>query len=110
MFFLRDAHRATVARNAKALTLLDHLFRHPTISVKGVAKAMGCTFSTASKLVTDFESQGWLKEVTGNERNRLWRYQPYLDLFHREALDDHGRHQGGLSNEHAGPPVPSDLL
>ena len=84
---LRDAHRDTVARNAKALTLLDHLFRHPTISVKSVARAMGCTFPTASRLVTDFESHGWLKEVTGYERNRLWRYQPYLDLFHREALD-----------------------
>ena len=84
---LRDAPRATVARNAKALTLLDHLFRHPTVSVKSVAKFMGCTFPTASKLVTEFESHGWLKEVTGYERNRLWRYQPYLALFHREALD-----------------------
>jgi len=26
-------------------------------------------------------------EMTGNFRNRLWRYQPYLELFHREALD-----------------------
>jgi len=84
---LRDTHRATVARNAKALTLLDHLFRHPTVSVKNVAKTMACTFPTASRLVADFETLGWLKEVTGNERNRFWRYQPYLDLFHREALD-----------------------
>ena len=84
---LRETHRAAVTRNAKALTLLDHLFRQPTVSVKSVAKTMGCTFPTASRLVTDFESLGWLKEMTGNERNRLWRYQPYLDLFHREALD-----------------------
>jgi hypothetical protein len=27
-----------------------------------------------------------LKELTGYGRNRLWRYQPYVDLFHREAL------------------------
>ena len=44
-------------------------------------------FPTAAKLVADFESRGWLREVTGYERNRLWRYQPYLDLFHRETLD-----------------------
>lgn len=84
---LRERHRADVAKNAKALALLDHLFQHPTVSVNGVAKLMACTFPTASKLVTDFESRGWLREVTGYGRNRLWRYQPYLDLFHREALD-----------------------
>ncbi|MCW5630576.1 MAG: Fic family protein [Burkholderiaceae bacterium] len=84
---MRDAHRATVAKNAKALTLLDHLFRNPTVSVNSVAKRMGCTFPTASRLVNEFASHGWLVEMTGNYRNRLWRYQPYLALFHREALD-----------------------
>ena len=83
---MREAHRSAVAKNAKALTLLDHLFRQPTMSVNNVAKRMACTFPTASKLVADFESRGWLREVTGHERNRLWRYQPYLDLFHREPL------------------------
>ena len=84
---MRDAHRATVAKNAKALTLLDHLFRNPTVSVNGVAKRMGCTFPTASRLINDFAAHGWLVEMTGNYRNRLWRYQPYLALFHDEALD-----------------------
>ena len=84
---LRDAHRSGVAKNAKALTLLDHLFRQPTVSVKHVAQLMSCTFPTANKLVREFESRGWLKELTGYGRNRLWRYQPYVDLFHREALD-----------------------
>jgi hypothetical protein len=84
---LRDAHRSSVAKNAKALALLDHLFRQPTVSVNRVAQLMPCTFPTASKLVRDFESRGWLKELTGYGRNRLWRYRPYVDLFHREALD-----------------------
>ncbi|WP_353134818.1 Fic family protein [Limnohabitans sp.] len=84
---LRDAHRNEVAKNAKALTLLDHLFRYPTVSVNHVRKLMGCTFPTASKLIADFETRGWLQEVTGHERNRLWRYRPYLELFHRETLD-----------------------
>lgn len=85
---LRDAHRTNVAKNAKALALLDHLFAQPTVSVNRVAQLMSCTFPTASKLVRDFESRGWLKELTGYGRNRLWRYQPYVDLFHREALDE----------------------
>jgi Fic family protein len=28
-----------------------------------------------------------LREVTGFERNRLYRYQPYMDLFHRETIE-----------------------
>jgi len=84
---LRDKHRHEVAKNAKALILLDHLFRYPTVSVNSVRKRMDCTFPTASKLIGDFASRGWLQEMTGHERNRVWRYQPYLELFHRETLD-----------------------
>jgi Fic family protein len=84
---LRDTHRAAVAKNARALTLLDALYRQPTISVNKVSKMVGCTFPTATKLVRDFEARGWLHELTGYERNRLWRYQPYIDLFHRDTLE-----------------------
>ncbi|MCG3189115.1 MAG: hypothetical protein LKCHEGNO_01383 [Burkholderiaceae bacterium] len=84
---LRDAHRAAMHRNAKALALIDHLLRQPTVSVNRVAQLMACTFPTASKLIRDLESRGWLKELTGYGRNRLWRYQPYVDLFHRDVLD-----------------------
>jgi Fic family protein len=84
---LRDAHRSKVARNAKALTLLDHLLQQPTVSIKRVAQTLACTAPTAAKLVGEFESRGWLHELTGYGRNRLWRYQPYVDLFHRDTLD-----------------------
>lgn len=84
---LREAHRGAVAKSAKALVLLDALYRQPTVSVNSVAKTLNCTFPTAAKLVRDFEARGWLRELTGYERNRLWRYQPYLDLFHRDALE-----------------------
>lgn len=98
---MRDAHRHAVAKNAKALTLLDHLFRYPTVSVNNVCKLMNCTFPTAAKLIADLESRGWLQEVTGHERNRIWRYQPYLALFHRETLDA----MVGSSTANASPPL-----
>jgi len=84
---LRDAHRGAVAKNAKALVLLDTLYRQPTVSVNKVAQTLSCTFPTAAKLVRNFEARGWLRELTGYERNRLWRYQPYVDLFHGDVLD-----------------------
>lgn len=84
---LRDAHRSAVAKNAKALTLLDHLLQQPTVSIKRVVHLLGCTAPTAAKLVRDMEARGWLRELTGYGRNRLWRYQPYVDLFHRDTLE-----------------------
>jgi hypothetical protein len=76
-----------VARNAKALALLDHLLLQPTVSIKRVAQRWGCTVPTAAKLVSELEARGWWSELTGYGRNRLWRYRPYVDLFHRDALD-----------------------
>lgn len=84
---LRDDHRGAMRRNAKALALLDHLMLQPTVSIRRVAALLGCTQPTAAKLVGDLESRGWLREVTGYGRNRLWRYQPYVDLFHGDTLE-----------------------
>jgi len=84
---LRDAHRRAVAKNAKALVLLDALYRQPMVSVNNVSQIFSCSFPTASKLVRDFAACGWLRELTGYERNRLWRYQPYVEMFHQDTLD-----------------------
>ena len=84
---LRDSHRAATNKNAKALVLLDALYRQPTVSVNKVSEVLSCTFPTAAKLIRDFEERGWLREVTGYGRNRVWRYQPYVDLFHRDAIE-----------------------
>ena len=40
-----------------------------------------------NKLARDPKAQGWLREVTGFERNRLYRYPPYRYFFHRETLE-----------------------
>jgi Fic family protein len=84
---LREQHRSALLKNAKALKLLDSLFQQPLVSPKHIAHIVGCTHPTAVKLARELESRGWLHEVTGFERNRLYRYQPYLDLFHREAVE-----------------------
>lgn len=84
---MREGHRAAMAKDGRALTLLDHLLRHPTVSIKRVAEAVGCTLPTATRIIKDLEARGWMRELTGYGRNRLWRYQPYLDLFHGDTLD-----------------------
>lgn len=84
---MRELHRSAVAKNARALKLLDHLLQQPLMSPKRIAEVVGCSHPTALKLATDLQNRGWLQEVTGFERNRVYRYQPYLDLFHRETVE-----------------------
>ncbi len=84
---MREAHRSEVAKNAKTLKLLDHLIREPLISAKRVVGLLGCSTPTALKLVADLQARGWLREITGFERNRMYRYQPYMDLFQRETVE-----------------------
>ncbi len=84
---LRENHRSAVIKSPKALKLLDHLYQQPLVSPKRVAALLGCTAPTALKLVDDLQQRGWLQEITGQERNRLYRYQPYLELFHRETVE-----------------------
>ena len=84
---MREAHRSAVIKNSKALKLLDSLFQQPLVSPNRIAAIVGCTHPTAVKLASDLQEKGWLREVTGFDRNRLYRYQPYMDLFHRETVE-----------------------
>ena len=91
---LREAHRGQLLRNAYALTLLDSLFERPYVAVKQAATLMQCSFVKANKVVREMQSAGILQETTGNARNRVFRYQPYLALF---------ENQTGTTPTHDGP-------
>lgn len=83
---LREDHQRFIAeklgkRAPNALTLLDHLFRQPVVSAKLVETMVDVSQPTASALVRDLEEIEILRERTGKRRNRLFAYQPYLDLF-----------------------------
>jgi Fic family protein len=83
---LREAHRKLITDNfgratASGLTLLENLFLHPVVSVKYVANLLGMTPAGANVLVRRMVDAGLLVEVTGNARNRAFRYGDYVDLF-----------------------------
>jgi Fic family protein len=81
---MREDHRDLIlARGggAKALRLLDHLFRQPYVSMNGVAERLEISFPTASRMVENLEQDLILREVTGQQRGRIYVYQPYIDLF-----------------------------
>lgn len=84
LFELREAHRHLILENnlsQNGLMLLSNLFQRPLVNIKLVATLLDSTFPTASRLVSSFEELGILKEITGQKRSRMFRYEPYLALF-----------------------------
>jgi Fic family protein len=82
---MRELHRRLLAErlpdNTYALPLLDQLFEQPITTVRLVEQRLQCVYVTASRLVNRFVELGVLQEITGYQRNRRYRYEPYLALF-----------------------------
>jgi len=83
---LRERHRAVVGElfgrgTANGLKVLERLYSQPLINVTEVAELTSVTFTAANSLVARFVQAGILEEITGNSRNRVFRYSPYVSLF-----------------------------
>jgi Fic family protein len=87
---LRENHRATIADNlgraaGNGHRVLEKLFERPIVSVNDVRDLIGTTYPAANHLVDRLNQIGILVEATGQTRNRLFQYTPYIRLFN----DDH---------------------
>jgi Fic family protein len=91
---LREAHRQLVAERLAEeklaatpydMVLLEHLYQQPIVHIGWVAERLNCVFATASKVVERFVELGLLQEMTGFQRNRRFRYGPYLALFESQS-------------------------
>jgi Fic family protein len=83
---LRARHRKLIAADfgravSQGLRLLDALFAKPMVDIKAVIALTGVTFPAANELVRRFEQSELLVEVTGNSRNRRFRYAPFVRIF-----------------------------
>ena len=83
---LREQHRALVTERlgravANGLRVLEHLYRQPFVSVSGIQSTTGTNFPAANRLVARLVDLGILEEITGDRRNRVYRYTPYLQIL-----------------------------
>lgn len=83
---LREGHRnaitASLGRSAgNGHKLLEHLYRHPIISVKEAQDVIGTTFPAANETIGRMVELDILQEITGQARNRKFMYQSYINLF-----------------------------
>lgn len=74
-------HLSWGRRIKTALQLLNYLFEQPVIRVKQIEEICDLSFKTANDLVSSFEKAGILKETTGQSRNRIFVFEPYVNLF-----------------------------
>lgn len=68
-------------RTGAGLTLLEGLFFEPLVTAADAQRITGLSYAKANSLIAAFEERGLLTEITGQRRNRLFRYDPYLALF-----------------------------
>ena len=81
---MRDGHlRLVQSRSASryASSLVEILMAGPAITVRSAADRLDVSYQTANKLVAELEDLGLLREITGGSRNRVFLYQPYVDVL-----------------------------
>jgi Fic family protein len=86
---LRETHRSLVATElgrgaASGLALLERLYSEPILNVNRAREATALTYRAAADLVEHFVQLGLLEEITGQARNRQFRYTPYVDIFEKQ--------------------------
>ncbi len=70
-------------RSKTALELLHYLFKEPVVNVKKVQEKTNLSSKAANDLVKEFLDKGILKEITGFQRNRMFVFNEYVDLFNK---------------------------
>jgi len=92
VLLMREEHRARIAAglgraSGSGHRVLESLFDRPIISVADAQQLTRTGFAAANQLVARMTELGILHEITGNARNRRFRYDPYVRLFTDEGQD-----------------------
>lgn len=83
---LREEHRRLIAEHfgrvaGNAMQVLETLYQRPYIKVQDIQDLTDVSYPAANQLMNKFVEHGLLAEVTGQARNRQFRYGPYIELF-----------------------------
>jgi hypothetical protein len=61
--------------------LMKILYQYPIITSRGVQKNLGIALDTAIDWLQKFESLKILREITGQRRSRIYRFDRYIDIL-----------------------------
>lgn len=83
---LRERHRAAITEHlgraaGNGHKILESLYKRPIVSVNAIQELTGTSYPAANQLVSRLTQLDILKETTARKRNRIFRYDAYIDLF-----------------------------
>jgi Fic family protein len=73
--------RQSARKQTNAQTLMRQLYARPVIDVKWATQVTGTSINTAASLIKDLVGLGVLFEITGQQRNRMFAFTEYIQLF-----------------------------
>ncbi len=77
-----DAMMLTFGKKAhNANRLLEYLYQNPIVSVSDIIEPLKISKQTANLLIKLFEEYKILKEITGHQRNKLYEFTKYLEIY-----------------------------
>lgn len=68
-------------RSTNAIVLIQQLMKRPVVTVDDAAKLCGVSYKSANEIVKLLCDDGYLVESTGQNRNRLFQFKPYTNIF-----------------------------
>lgn len=80
----QDLERLIVSLGRRAENgrrLIYHLYEHPAVTVHQVMEVLNVQFNPAGNLIATLMDRGILKEITGQQRNRVFLFEPYIKIF-----------------------------
>lgn len=83
---LREDHRQRITERlgraaGNGHRILEYLYERPILDVAKIEQLLDITYAGANSLVSRLTDMELLQEITGQRRNRVFRYAPYLNLF-----------------------------
>jgi Fic family protein len=83
---LREQHREAITENlgraaGNGHKILESLYKRPIVRVNDIQKLTGTSYPAANELVSRLTKLEILKEITARKRNRIFRYESYIELF-----------------------------
>jgi Fic family protein len=83
---IRQQLNALSVASSTTRRLLDYLFESPMLTVRRAAEHLECTFATAGSAIAQLEQMGVVEELTRQQRNRMYRFKPYIDIFVQQTI------------------------
>ena len=69
------------SRAGDAQKIINYLYQRPIIDATKVIQLTGKSKATAYKIIDELEKMKILEEIFGSKRNKLYRFEDYINLF-----------------------------